>query len=97
MLIQHNHTDKKGIFFVEADDNILAEMTYTTTSDNKMIIEHTEVDEVLQGQNIGYELVHAAVTYARQHGMMILPVCNFAHSIFDKKPDFQDVLQKTTS
>jgi predicted GNAT family acetyltransferase len=96
MLIQHNHTDNKGVFFVETDDNILAEMAYTTTSNNKMIIEHTEVDEVLQGQNIGYELVHAAVEYARQHGMMILPVCNFAHSIFDKKPDFQDVLEKTT-
>jgi predicted GNAT family acetyltransferase len=91
MTVQHKKTDGKGMFFVEEDDEIGAEMIYSTT-DDKMIIEHTEVDEVLKGRNIGFELVHAAVEYARHHGMKIIPLCSFTKSVLDKKPDWQDVL-----
>jgi predicted GNAT family acetyltransferase len=61
--------------------------------ENKMVIEHTEVDEVLRGKNIGYELVHAGVEYARHHGLKIIPLCPFARSVINKKPEFQDVLE----
>ena len=91
MTVQHKKSDGKGMFFVEYEDEIAAEMVYSTTAD-KMIIEHTEVDEILQGRNIGYELVHAAVEYARHHGMKIIPLCSFTKSVLDKKPDWQDVL-----
>ena len=91
MTVQHKKTDGKGMFFVEEDDEIGAEMIYSTT-DDKMIIEHTEVDEVLKGRNIGFELVHAAVEYARHHGMKIIPLCSFTKSVLDKKPEWQDVL-----
>ena len=91
MTVQHRKTNGKGMFFVEYEDEVAAEMVYTTTGD-KMIIEHTEVDEVLQGKNTGYELVHAAVEYARHHAMKIIPLCPFAKAVLDKKPDWQDVL-----
>ena len=91
MLIQHKFTGSKGAFFIEEDENVLAELVYAL-SDDKMIVEHTEVDPELQGKNIGYELVHKAVEYARTHGYKILPVCRFAKAVFDKKPDFSDVL-----
>ena len=91
MTVQHKKTDGKGMFFVEEDDEIGAEMVYSTT-DDKMIIEHTEVDEILKGRNIGYEMVHAAVEYARHHGMKIIPLCSFTKSVLDKKPEWQDVL-----
>jgi uncharacterized protein len=91
MTVQHKKSDGKGMFYVEYDDEIAAEMVYTTAAD-KMIIEHTEVDEILKGRNTGYELVHAAVEYARHHGMKIIPLCSFAKSVLDKKPDWQDVL-----
>ncbi|RYZ46555.1 MAG: GNAT family N-acetyltransferase, partial [Chitinophagaceae bacterium] len=32
------------------------------------------------------------VEYARMHGMKVSPVCPFAKAVFDKKPDFGDVL-----
>ncbi len=80
------------MFYVDLDDEIAAEMVYSIDSDNKMIIEHTEVSPALRGKNIGYELVHAGVEYARHHGIKIVPVCPFAKSIFDHKPDFRDVL-----
>ena len=91
MTVQHKKSDGKGMFFVEHEDEMVAEMVYSTT-DYKMIIEHTEVDDILKGRNIGFELVHAAVEYARHHGMKIIPLCSFTKSVLDKKPDWQDVL-----
>ena len=74
MLIKHNHQDNKGAFVVEVDGNILAEMIYHKPSENRMIIEHTEVSQELNRQNIGFQLVQAAVDYARQHNLKITPM-----------------------
>jgi len=82
----------KGMFYVSNDDRILAEMVYTMPLTDKMIIEHTEVDEELKGQNVGYQLVKTAVEYARQHSLKIIPLCPFANSVFKRKPEFADVL-----
>lgn len=92
MLIQHKHTASKGLFFVQQDGNILAEMVYTMPASDKMIIEHTEVSEELKGQNVGYQLVQTAVDYARTHRLKIIPLCPFANSVFKKKPEYADVL-----
>ena len=94
MLIQRKQTDNKGMFYVEGDDDIEAEMTYHMTAPDKMVIEHTEVGDELRGQNVGYQLVHAAVEYARQHHIKITVWCPFAKKVFDKKPDWSDVLAK---
>ena len=96
MIIKHNHQDNKGAFVVEVDGNILAEMVYYKPFENKMVIEHTEVSEELKGQNIGFQLVQAAVDYARHHHIKITPLCPFAYSVFKKKPDFQDVLEHSS-
>lgn len=93
MLIQHQQKENKGMFFIEAEGEIVAEMTYASPTPDRMIIEHTGVDDDLKGQNIGYSLVHQAVEYARTHHLKIVPVCSFAKAIFDKKPDFKDVLE----
>lgn len=92
MLIQHKKAGNKGLFFVQQDGNILAEMTYTMPSAEKMIIDHTEVSDELRGQNVGYQLVHTAVEYARTHQLKIIPLCPFANAVFKKKPEYADVL-----
>jgi uncharacterized protein len=92
MLVQHKKLSGKGMFFVKSDGNILAEMTYTMPSPEKMIIDHTEVSDELRGKNVGYQLVHTAVEYARTHNIKIIPLCPFANAVFKKKPEYADVL-----
>jgi predicted GNAT family acetyltransferase len=92
MVIQHKKVGGKGMFYVGMDGNILAEMVYSMPSENKMIIEHTEVDDSLSGKGVGLQLVHTAVEYARTHNIKIIPLCPFAKSVFDKKPEYRDVL-----
>jgi len=94
MVIQQKQTGNKGMFYVEDDGEIHAEMVYHMTSPNKMVIEHTEVNDELRGQNIGFRLVQAAVEYARHHQIKITVWCPFAKKVFDKRPDWSDVLDK---
>jgi predicted GNAT family acetyltransferase len=94
MVIKHRLIGTKGMFYVEGDQGFSAEMVYTKPSLNKIIIEHTDVSDELRGQNVGLQLVKAAVDYAREHGIKIIPLCPFANSVFKKKPEFADVLSK---
>ena len=91
MVIQHKQLQGKGMFYVGQDGAILAEMVYSMAP-NKMIIEHTEVDESLEGKGVGKQLVHTAVEYARTHNIKIVPLCPFAKSLLDKMPEWHDVL-----
>jgi len=94
MLIQQEQHNNKGSFYVEENGNRLAEMTYNMAGDALLIIEHTEVADELRGKNVGYQLVHTAVEYARTNHLKILPLCPFSKSVFDKKRDeFGDVLK----
>lgn len=92
MFIQHKEGHNRGMFFIAEDEEILAEIVYSMRSDNTLVIEHTEVEETLQGRNIGYELVHRVVDYARTHGKKISPVCPFAKAVIDKKADWKELL-----
>jgi uncharacterized protein len=94
MIIQHKQAGSKGSFYVEENNTPLAEMTYSMARKDVMIINHTEVSDALRGKNVGYQLVHTAVEYARMHHIKIFPLCPFAKSVFDKKKDeFGDVLR----
>ncbi len=90
--IQHEHPDHKGAFFIEKDGKRLAEMTYVTAGEKNIIIDHTEVSDALRGQGAGAQLVAAAVAYARENGIKIRPLCPFAKAVFDKTPEYIDVL-----
>jgi predicted GNAT family acetyltransferase len=92
MVIRHKQEGARGMFYVEDEGQIQAEMIFHMAATDHMVIEHTEVDEDLRGQNVGYKLVNAAVEYARQHHLKITVWCPFAKKVFDKKPDFWDVL-----
>lgn len=91
MNIKHTEDEDGGIFFIEENGNQLAEMVYKKEK-GKMIIEHTEVDESLRGQNVGLQLVEHGVQYAREQHLKVLPYCTFAKKVIDSHKELQDVL-----
>lgn len=92
MIIQHKEIGGKGMFYLEQDGNLLAELVYTKPSDDKIIIEHTEVDPSLEGKGVGKLLVETAVDYVRKKGLKVIPLCPFAKLMFDRRADLRDVL-----
>jgi predicted GNAT family acetyltransferase len=95
MEIKNKTVGTKGMFYIEKDDKVVAEMIYTTPATDKIIIEHTEVSEELKGQNIGMQLVKNAAEFARKNNIKIIPLCPFTLSVFKRKaPEFDDVWLK---
>ena len=89
--ITHERSDHRGAFVMERDGKRLAEMTYTVAG-SRVIIDHTTVDDALRGTGAGKKLVEATVQWARAEKVKILPLCPFAKSVFDKAPQYADVL-----
>ena len=94
MEIKQHSENTKGAFYIEEDNELLAEMTYVLSGSDKMIIEHTEVNNKLAGKGIGKQLVAKGVDFARAHNLKIIPYCSFAKALFEKIPEFRDVLFK---
>lgn len=92
MEITHKTDDIRGAFRAIENGKQAGVMSYTWVGETKFIIDHTEVNPEFKGQGIGRNLVKAAVDYAREHDLKIIPLCPFAKLIFDKTSDIQDVL-----
>lgn len=94
MDIKQQQNQSKGIFYVEEEGKRLAELQYSMANNNLLVINHTEVNEILQGKNVGKQLVNAAANFARTRQYKILQLCSFAKAVMKKREtEFADVLQ----
>ena len=89
--IAHHRDGTRGAFAIDREGKRLATMTYSRAGD-LVIINHTEVDPLLRGTGAGVRLVAAAVDWARADHLRIMPLCPFAKSVFDRNPEYRDVL-----
>ncbi len=81
-----------GAFFIEQGGKRIAVMTYSAHRDAKVVsIDHTEVDPSLRGRGIPKRLVAAAVDWARDEKIRLVPVCPYARHVFDRTPEYADV------
>ena len=92
MEIQHTNGESKGFFKAVEGEKEAGRMTYAWAGENKFIIDHTEVNPEFGGQGVGKKMVMAAVEFARQNDLKIIPLCPFARSVFQKTEDIRDVL-----
>lgn len=92
MDIAKNDDGKRGMLVGSVDGKQAGRIAYTWAGTDKIIIDHTETKPDFAGQGIGKELVAAAVDYARQEKIKVMPLCPFAKRVFDKTPDYADVL-----
>ncbi|MCA0232062.1 MAG: N-acetyltransferase [Bacteroidetes bacterium] len=92
MTIEQFNRESKGFFKASEDGKEAGRMTYAWAGNDKFIIDHTEVNPDFKGKNVGLQLVMAAVDFAREKNLKIIPLCPFAKSVFDKKEEIRDVL-----
>jgi predicted GNAT family acetyltransferase len=67
-------------------DGHLAELTYRR-HDDRLVLVHTEVPDELEGQGVGGALVTAAVDFAEEQGLTLVPLCPFARGWLERHPD----------
>lgn len=57
---------KKGKFYIEINKRELAQMTYVWAGTDRIIIDHTAVDDSLKSKNAGKQMVVKAVEFVRK-------------------------------
>lgn len=83
---------KNGYFYIDNNGKQQAKMTFVFAGSDKIIIDHTEVADGNEGKGLGKKMVTKAVEFAREKNIKIIPLCPFAKSVFDKTPEYKDVL-----
>lgn len=94
LVIRREEQGNRGAFFLERDGQRLGEMAFTRSGPSLLVIDHTQVSEVLKGQGAGRKLLDALVAWARETGTKLTPVCPYAKAQFEKDPAIGDVLSK---
>jgi len=79
-------------FFIGNEENSEAEVHFVRVGENRIILDHTHVAEHLRGQNVGQQLVKAAVEYAKKEKLQVIPLCPFAKAEFEKHSEYQELL-----
>jgi predicted GNAT family acetyltransferase len=79
--VQLKINDNKGVFYIDVNGKHEAMMTFVFAGEDKIIIDHTEVNPGNEGKGFGKKMVTKAVEYAREKGIKIIPLCPFAKSV----------------
>ena len=59
-----------------------------------MVITHTLTYEGNEGRGIGKLLVQAAVEYAQQHELKIVPLCSFVRVYIERRPELHHLIEE---
>lgn len=92
MEVKKNELGSQGEFIAQNEDEKMGKMTFSI-SENRWIIDHTEVYANYRGQGVGEKLLEALVNWARKEKKEVLPLCPFAAAVFQKREDIRDVLK----
>lgn len=58
----------------------------------KIVYTHTEVPPQLEGRGIGSAMARAALDYARQSGIKVVPLCPFVKSYIERHQEYADLV-----
>ena len=94
MDIQHSENQQQGEFFMERDGRRVGELTYAWRSPDQFVIDHTWVCPSMRGHGVARHLLDAAVAFARDKQVKIIPVCSYVVVMFQREASFADVWAK---
>ena len=61
----------------------------------RMTLIHTEVDEALEGEGVGSQLVAGALDDIRARGLAVVPICPFISAYIRRHPGYSDLVAST--
>ena len=86
--------DQEGQRFVaDPGDGQVAELSYRPRGEGVVEMPHTFVPESLRDQGLAGRLAEAALGWARNEGLEVIPTCRFVSGYIDSHPEYQDLVQ----
>lgn len=63
--------------------------------DHGIILPHTVVPDAFEGRGVGSALAKAALGYAREQELKVIPLCPFIAAYITKHPEWHDLVHET--
>jgi len=82
--IQLHEEGNQGFFSYEDQGTILAKMIFRRENQERVVIEHTEVDSSLQGKGVGKLLLTELLKWAEESGSQVEAECPYARGQLTK-------------
>jgi hypothetical protein len=67
-------------------------LVYARTGTDQLDLQHTAVTESQHGQGVGEALVRAALDYARENKLRIIPTCPYVRAWLKRHPGQADLV-----
>lgn len=77
------------------DEETLAGLAaYLLTSNDLIVLTHTEVEDGFEGKGVGSQLARFALDDARARGLGVVPLCPFIKGWIERHPDYADLVHQ---
>jgi len=63
-------------------------------SAERITLLHTEVPKALRGHGVAQRLARAALEYAKNESLRVVPLCPFVQSYVRKHPEYRDLIDE---
>jgi predicted GNAT family acetyltransferase len=73
----------------------VAVLRYHYDGAGSLVLDHTEVPAPLRHRGIATRLARTALEFARDHQVVVVPVCPFVVSYLQQHPDFNSLVRPT--
>lgn len=85
--------EEKKRFELEAEGKI-AFIEYILNNENIMFLTHTEVPIGLEGKGVGSAIVSKTLSYIKEKGYTLAPLCPFVAAYIKRHPEWKTILAK---
>lgn len=86
------HDRDTSRFRLPLDGGGEAFIEYAERGDQTLDLLHTIVPPEAQGEGVGSRLVEQVLGYAREHGLRIVPSCQFVAAYLGEHPEYGDLV-----
>jgi predicted GNAT family acetyltransferase len=90
--VERHEADGVGLFVLLLDGKKVGTMDYHRSQPRVVHVDYVEVSPRFRGTGLGRRLVEAAVDWARETGVTLVPICGYARAVLTSDPAFADVL-----
>lgn len=88
--VRNNTADHRFEMMIEGK---LSMIGYDMPDENNIIFTHTEVPEELEGRGIASRLAKAALEFAKNQGLAVIPLCPFVNGYIRRHPEYQPLVK----
>lgn len=91
MQVTRNENTRK---FEISEEGSLATLDYSLEGPD-LSLDHTFVPKELRGKGLAQELAKAALSYARDNNLKVLPYCTFVQKYVAGHPEYQELISSS--